>query len=223
MKRTAFLSSLGAFFGILLLILDGKTALIGARTGIGLCLMTVIPALFPFIVLSGLLMGMSFGLLKPLGQLCNLPRGAEALLIPAFLGGYPLGAQSTATAWRAGLLEKEEAEKILAFCSNTGPSFLFGMVAPLFPRPWMAWALWGIHLAAAILTARLMPSDRNRIVSLGSKNGASLSESLRNAVRIMGVICGWVVLFRVVIAFLQRWVFFFSQWKPRFGSPDCWN
>ena len=38
--------------GMLALILDGRTAIEGARQGIGLCLRTVIPSLFPFFVLS---------------------------------------------------------------------------------------------------------------------------------------------------------------------------
>lgn len=193
---------------MLLLILDGKTALAGGRTGILLCLQTVIPALFPFLVLSNVLMGMSFGFLQPLGRLCHMPKGAEALLIPAFLGGYPVGAQSVASAWRAGALEKEEAERLLAFCNNAGPSFLFGITAPLFPKPWMAWGLWGVHVGSAVLTARLLPSDGGQSIALGRTQGVTFFDALRNSVRVMGLICGWVVLFRVVIAFLQRWVFF---------------
>ena len=42
---------------MLMLILDGRTALTGAAEGIDLCIRTVIPALFPFFVLSPLLMG----------------------------------------------------------------------------------------------------------------------------------------------------------------------
>lgn len=207
MKRTTFLPGL-VFAGMLALILDGQTALAGARTGIGLCLQTVIPALFPFIVLSSLLMGCSFPVLRPLGRLCRIPEGAEGLLIPAFLGGYPVGAQSVAGAWQVGSLNKEEAERLLAFCNNAGPSFIFGLVASLFPSPWMAWALWAIHLTSAILTARVMPGRAKQTVSAVPAQNMGVSEALLRGVRVMGVICGWVVLMRVVIAFLQRWVFF---------------
>lgn len=195
--------------GMLLLILDGKTALAGARTGVMLCLSVVIPALFPFIALAGVLMGASFGVLRPLGALCRMPKGAETLLIPAFLGGYPVGAQSVAQAWRQGQLTKGEAEGLLAFCCNAGPSFLFGMVASMFPSPRAVWALWAIHVISAVAVARLLPSDQGRTVVLAPREQPGLSQSLSQALRVMGLICGWVVLFRVVIAFLQRWVFFF--------------
>ena len=98
MKRRRLLTGIGGCIGLLVLILDAKTALQGARQGVELCLKTVIPSLFPFFVLSILLtsslLGSRIPLLRPLGRLCGVPKGAESLLIPAFLGGYPVGAQS---------------------------------------------------------------------------------------------------------------------------------
>ena len=99
---------------MLALILDGRTAIDGARQGIELCLRTVIPSLFPFFVLSILLtsslLGSPLAVLRPLGRLFGMPDGAESLLIPAFLGGYPVGAQNVAAAFRSGQLTKPEAE-----------------------------------------------------------------------------------------------------------------
>ena len=40
---------------MLALILDSKTALLGAQSGLDLCVRTVIPSLFPFFVISILL------------------------------------------------------------------------------------------------------------------------------------------------------------------------
>ena len=75
---------LAAGIGMLILILDSKTALEGARAGLDLCIRTVIPSLFPFFVLSmvftGALMGTSLRWLRPVGALCGMPGGAEPLL-----------------------------------------------------------------------------------------------------------------------------------------------
>ena len=80
-----------AALGILILILDSKTALRGAAESIDLCVRTVIPSLFPFFLLSGILvkslMGNKFPLLRPIGRLLGIPEGAESLLISGFLGG----------------------------------------------------------------------------------------------------------------------------------------
>lgn len=210
MKNKHLWIGTGASIGMLILILDGRTALEGARQGIELCLKTVIPSLFPFfllsIVLTSSFMGSSVPLLRPLGWLCRIPRGAESILVAGFLGGYPVGAQNISAAYAAGHLEKAEAERLLAFCSNAGPAFLFGIVAAMFPRQWMAWALWGIHIASAVLVSLVIPGTEAQAVRLSSGKPLSPSSALNAAIRVMAAVCGWVVLFRIVIAFLSRWV-----------------
>lgn len=200
----------GASLGMLILILDGKTALSGAREGIDLCLKTVVPSLFPFFLLSSLFTnafaGRKLSLLRPLGALCGVPEGGESLLITGFLGGYPVGAQSVAGVYRAGQLSKADAERMLAFCNNAGPAFLFGMAAALFPRKSAAFLLWLIHLLSAVFTAMLIPHGKSRAVTLSQGKSMTLAEAMGGGIRVMASVCGWVVLFRVLIAFLNRWV-----------------
>ena len=210
MKRKPLWTGIGACAGMLILILDGKSALDGARTGIDLCLKTVIPSLFPFFVLSILLTGSLAGsflpVLRPLGKLCGIPEGTESILLCGFLGGYPVGAQSVTSAYRSGQLSKTEAERMLAFCNNAGPAFLFGMAASVFNRQWMAWVLWGIHIASALTAAQFFPGNYAQRVTLSSKNQTSVTSALNMAIRVMASVCGWVILFRVMITFLTRWV-----------------
>ncbi len=199
-------TALGAAAGMLMLILDGKTALAGAQVGIDLCIRTVIPALFPFFVLSSMLVtGIDGRWLQPLGKLCRIPKGAEPLLIVGFLGGYPTGAQCVTQAYRNGQLSKSQAERMLAFCSNAGPSFLFGMVAQMFDHQRYIWLLWGIHIASAIIVARLIPA-RDLTPASVSVTRIRLPQALAKAVSTISLVCGWVILFRILITFLDRWV-----------------
>ena len=192
---------------MLMLILDGKTALTGAAEGIDLCIRTVIPALFPFFVLSPLLMGsISPSWLQPVGNWLGLSPGTEGLLLVGFLGGYPAGAQAVGTAFQDGALSRTQAERLLSFCSNAGPSFLFGMVAPLFSTPLAPWVLWLIQIGSAILVSKTLPptyGDKQKEITFPA---VTLSQALARAVKTMGIVCGWVVLLRIVICFLQRWL-----------------
>lgn len=209
MKKSSAIPGVAAAVGMLPLILDSKTALLGAREGIGLCIKTVIPSLFPFIVLSGLVTGSLSGRKTPflrwLSRLTGIPAGAESILLTGFLGGYPLGAQLIGAAQKSGTLHPRDAWRMLAFCSNAGPAFLFGMAASVFPRLWMGWALWGIHIVSALLVALLLPGKSRNTASPSPGNPPGISDALSYAVRTMGTICGWVVLFRVLIVFLDRW------------------
>lgn len=207
MKYKSAPSGLGAIVCIGILILDSKTALSGAQEGIRLCLQTVIPSLFPFFVLSGIITNAFFGYpgaaFSPLGKLFLLPEGAESILIPAFLGGYPVGARSVAEAYRHGQLDPEEAQRMLAFCNNPGPAFLFGMGGVLFTDKRLPWVLWSIIIISSLAVARIFPVTQKRSVQLMSK--PSQESIIHISLKAMSAVCGWVVLFRVVIAFCNRW------------------
>lgn len=212
MKRKQLFTALGASLGMLFLILDGKTALKGAQDGISLCIQTLIPSLFPFFVLSILLTsaigGSSLPPLQFLCRLCRLPAGTEGILLTGFLGGYPVGAQCVAQAWRFGNLKKEDAQRMLGFCSNAGPAFIFGMLSTMFSNRLTAWLLWGIHILSAILTAWLLPGGGGNAASFQNEV-LSPSQALSSALRAMGTVCGWVILFRILLAFLEQWLLWF--------------
>lgn len=194
---------------MLVLILDAKTALTGAKDGIELCLYTVIPSLFPFFILSILinrsLTGRTFRLLRPIGKLCGIPKGAETILLLGLLGGYPVGAQSISEAYYAKSLNRNDARRMLGFCNNAGPAFLFGMVGSLFDKPLIPWLLWGIHIISAILVGCILPGKSSCDCLSTQKSPITISQALENSVKTMALVCGWVIVFRVMLAFLQRW------------------
>lgn len=200
----------GASVGMLVLILDGKTALSGAREGIELCLMTLIPSLFPFFVVSilmtGALTGQRIPFLRPLGQLLHIPQGSEFLLAIGFLGGYPVGAQNISLACQRGQLSRADGKRMLGFCSNAGPAFLFGIMAPMFTQAHIPWLLWGIHILSALLVGMVLPGDTNSSQVNQNSRPVRFQEALEKSVRTMALVCGWVVIFRMILTFLQRWV-----------------
>ena len=199
-----------AFIAMLVLIFDSKTTLIGAKDGLALCLSVIIPSLFPFflisIILTDSLSGLSMAFLRPIGKLLGIPSGVEGILIPGFLGGYPAGAKGISTAYRTGQIRKNEAERMLAFCNNAGPSFLFGMAGSLFEQAIVPWLLWGIHILSAVMTGVLISEKTEKTGSSNQKSGQSLSTSMKAAVHITACVCGWIVIFRVLIHILRRWI-----------------
>ena len=195
---------------MLALILDPETSVRGGSAGVELCIKTVIPALFPFIILSIMLTGQLTGISSPvltvINNWCRIPPGSETILLTGILGGYPIGAQCICQAYTSGQLDKHNAKRMLGFCSNAGPAFIFGMTPSLFTHTAAPWALWGIHIISALVVSRLLPGESGvTIGTLKSKN-ISLGQAMHKAVYAMANVCGWVVLFRVIIAFCQRWL-----------------
>ena len=196
---------------MLIMILDSKLVLEGAVDGVKLCLWTVLPSLFPFFVVSPLVCGSIDGkcarFLHPLGKLCGIPSGSEGILLTGFLGGYPIGAKGIMDAYSSGALSKHNALRMLAFCNNAGPAFIFGMVSQHFNSVAVAWVLWLITILSSVFVAISIPGK-----SAGSGNYQQpalpgISQLITNAVKAMSNVCAWVILFRIILTLLQKRLF----------------
>lgn len=211
-----------SLLGIMALILDAKTAASAAAGGITLCLETVIPALFPFLVLGRLFSASAAArwctrLLGPwMEPVFGLPpQGAPALAL-GMVSGYPVGAQIAADLYQSGRISREDGERLLAFCSNAGPAFIFGMVGGLLGNMKTAAALYAIHLLAAMLTGIVLKPRRGarsacRIVCGPPQETVDLPGAVRHALRSMAMICGYIILFRILSIFLgNAW----QLWMP---------
>lgn len=206
-NRTLTLSL--AVFSMVILVLDTKTALNSALAGMDICLRVVIPSLFPFFCLSAItndwLLGANLPFLRPIAWLCKIPKGSETLLLLGLVGGYPVGAAGIYNAYRVGTLEKKQATRMLAFCNNAGPAFLFGMLSPVFGSIASIWVLWGIHILSAITVAALLPNENPSAVTVSHTPSLTLSQAMSNSIRNIGFVCGWVLLFRIILGFCNRW------------------
>ena len=106
----------------------------GAEDGLLLWFNIVFPTLFPFMLVSGLMMaggGLSvisgfFG--KVLGRIFAVSDSGAFAVLTGFLCGYPMGAKMTADLLRSGRITKSEGQYLLSFCNNTSPAFIINFV-----------------------------------------------------------------------------------------------
>ena len=212
MSAQKIFSALLSAAGLIIFILDGKTALIGASEGITLCLNTLIPSLFPFLffcsILTNALWGEQFRWIASITHRLGIPHGGESLLISALLGGYPAGALAIGKAFDENRLTKNDACHLLTFCNNAGPAFLFGMAIHLFPNHSSVWMLWIIQTVSSAITG-IMGHYHPIEKSTFSKKSNSISQILEKTVYTMSLICGWVLLFQIVSKFLNRWILWY--------------
>lgn len=204
----------GAVTGMLVLILDGKTAAEGIRQGLRICLQTLVPSLFPFFILSGIitatLVGQTVPCLAAVGKICHIPSGSESLLAVGFLGGYPVGAGMVWSACKDGKLTADEANRMAVICNNAGPSFLFGILSGLFPSMLYVWCLWGIQILASLLTG-FLTEGTERTITMDDPGSFRLSDIMNRSIRNMATVCAWVILFRMILEFLDRWLFWLMK------------
>ena len=129
---------------------------------LALCAGNVIPALFPFLSVTGLLISLGLGeyaapLFTPwMTPLFHLPGSAGNALLLGFLGGYPSGARTAAELYRRGQLTRTEAQRLLTFCNNSNPAFFISVLGGgVFGNVHTGIWLLLIHIASALLTGML--------------------------------------------------------------------
>ncbi len=202
-KRLLFFA---CFFLLLLFLLFARPMLDSLRAGLFLCANTIVPSLFPFTVLSGLLIRLVPDENLPGGRafeaLFRIPGvGLFALFIGA-LCGFPLGARAAADLFDAGYLSKKEAERLAALSNNTGPAFcVVGVGVSLFGSPRIGWLLYGIQLFSALLIGFLFARGEPMILpkekggSRVAPSPPSLSESIYSASLTLLSVTGSVLFF----------------------------
>ncbi len=191
------------------------------RYGLQLCVELILPSLFPFFVVSILLSRLGFPamlgrLLAPAAaKLFRISgEGASAFLI-GLTGGYPLGAAYIADMEKSGAVSTEEAERLLAFCNNSGPAFIIGAVGlGVFGSAKAGLTLYLIHICAAVGTGLLLrrigaseikgPCEAPLVLPLSQ----ALPEAIQQAVISVLSVCGFVVCFTVFTGLLDTNGFF---------------
>ena len=206
MNRRNVLKTIFSVLCLLILILDAKTALRGANDGITLCITSIIPTLLPFSVLSKLLCSTLLGKNIPILRHLGMPKGTESIFLISLIGGYPIGAQCIDDAYKNGHITIEDARRMLGFCNNAGPAFLFGILGHLFPNAIHLWSLFVIHILSAHLVGIILPQKSRRSCILTCNNEPSLAKSVEESAKALASVCCWIILFRILLAFIQRWI-----------------
>ncbi len=137
------------------------TALSYALTGLNIWFQKMIPTLFPFMVLSGMMIRLHLsenfaGFFRPLlHPLFRLGNRCLYCIVIGFLCGFPMGAKVTADMYQYGQLSKKEAQFLLSFCNNIGPVFFTGFVLAFLPTQipvaFYLFGMYGIPLLYGLL------------------------------------------------------------------------
>jgi sporulation integral membrane protein YlbJ len=238
-KLTALLIPAASILFIIFLMVFSRAALISALQSIELWIGTIIPSLFPFLVVSEILSGTGFVqasgvLFRPLMRsVFNLAGCSSYPFILGIISGCPVGAKAVARMRKDNLLNKEEGERLLAFCNNSSPLFITGAVATgMLKTPSSGPFLFICHIASSVTVGFLLGllsrktafiskpvkqeksskkevygtgviTGRNRVITQGDI-GAMLVDAIRNSMATMMVIGGFIIFFSVIISLLSE-------------------
>ncbi|MBV6712087.1 sporulation integral membrane protein YlbJ [Paenibacillus chitinolyticus] len=146
-----------------LMVAYPRESLAAAVHGVAIWWGVLFPALFPFFVISEVLLG--FGIVHFFGMIFDpmmrpvfrIPGIGGFVVAMGFASGYPVGAKLTSQLWKDRLVNREEGERLVAFTTSSDPIFLIGAVCVgFFHDASLAAVLAAAHYGGALLVGFLM-------------------------------------------------------------------
>lgn len=148
---------------MLLLLIHPEASLSAALRGLTVWWDVLFPSLFPFFVISEVMLGFGvvhlFGtLLDPLMRpLFGIPGSGGFVAAMGYVSGYPVGAKLTAKLREQNLISRIEGERLVAFTTSSDPIFLLGAVSVgFFHDASLGLILALSHYGAGLLVGLLM-------------------------------------------------------------------
>lgn len=190
-----------------LMLLDSDTVLNAVNGAAGVFVRSVMPALFPMMVLNGLSARLS---------------GREKRWMTVgfcWLAGSPASAQRLEGLWERGELPERALLPLAAATGVMSPLFFVGSLGSRLPNPAGGWLLLTAHWLGALAAAGLIHRLSRRFSSMEKAETvrpeqrtatgrtsllAALPDSLRQAGTALLSVCGAMMLFSILAAFFRQ-------------------
>ena len=186
-----------------------------ALNALFVCASSLVPSLFPFMVISSLLTQSApylFGSSSRQSRLFDLPAASAVAVLLGSLCGFPMGVVTVAGLKRRGLIDRRQAQRLAAVSNNTGPAFVAEVIgASFWGSRTIGIKLYLIQLASAALlgavflaaTAKRPEENRAAPRVVPASGGARFTVVFTEAVgqAALGIVrvCAFVVFFSVVL------------------------
>lgn len=225
MKKS--IPALTAIAILLLLLTHPALSYEGACQGLLLWFHTVLPTLLPFMICSNVIvmLGGVPLLVAPFGPLLRRGLGLSDygcyVLISGLLCGYPMGAKTCSEFLDEKRISLEEARYLLAISNHPSPMFLLGYVAqglsPCVPVSRLLLSLYLPILPLAWLARHVYRVKKSRSQTPpGKALPSSFDTAMMGSFEVMVRIGGYIMLFSILAAFIQKMSGVAPAWKALF-------
>lgn len=204
------------FFLCYAFIAYGRDVSAAVVSSINSCLTVIIPSLFGFLVLAGLLIktGLYALISKPFCLISRyvfkIPEQYFSIFLISLFAGYPVGAKLLYELRASDVISKKEASDILCCSYTSGPAFIIGLVgAKLFGGArvglviYLSVVLANLILAAALGFFKKVPPKSQGKASL-SITAKALVDSVESGAKSLFQVCIMIVFFAALIAVLKE-------------------
>ncbi|MFZ5966334.1 MAG: sporulation integral membrane protein YlbJ [Bacillota bacterium] len=232
--NVAYLFTVSIVIGLIICIISyPRESVEAARVGLSTWLQDVLPALLPFFIGAELLIRLGIVrfigiLLEPvIRPIFNVPGEGSFILAMSITSGYPVGVKLAVKLRNEGMITKEEAQRIISFCSTSGPLFMLGAVAiGMFHNVMLGIIIAISHYCGAIAVGimfrfyrrhqssnKIKKDSGNTMIDAIKNNyhkvqqekpslGFMLGSAVKDSIETLLMVGGFIILFSVIIQLL---------------------
>lgn len=128
------LKGIGIVLLFIIMLISPRAVFAGASEGLLLWFQIILPTLFPFLLITSLLLATgsmhlissAFG--PVITRIFGVSSNGSFAVVTGFLCGYPMGAKTAADLTVSGYISKREGQYLLSFCNNSSPVFILNFV-----------------------------------------------------------------------------------------------
>ena len=175
----SLITSISAFSLMILFILFGNSYIPETKNALELFLNTVFPTMFPFYVLSSIIVSnksitVLTRPLKKVTKLYNLPTETSVAIITGLLCGFPVGAKVTCDLLKNNYISQKEAAILAAFTNNASPIFLISIVGRIYLKNELA----GLMIWLCIVLSSLLSGLIISRIKLNKNNSSDVFKTV---------------------------------------------
>ena len=167
----------------------------------------LIPSLFPFFVISDLLVDIlcDTGGKIPLiyKKLFKMPKSTFGVFVSGIISGYPVGAKASYDLYEKSVISKSDAEDLICFTNNSGPLFIICAIGCGMLKSMQAGVmLYVIHILGAFITGMMIARSRKatakEIYANDKRDKFNLAYAIEKGFMQSIKVVGFVVFFGIV-------------------------
>lgn len=190
----------------------------GVRVGLRLCAETMVPSLFPFLVLSSFVL--SSGVTDFIGEktdrffrkIFNSSGTCGCTIFFSLFAGFPVGCSMASELYSKNKITQNEAKRIALSSVNAGPAFVIGAVGTMMLSSFRAGVILFVSLSVSSLIiaflSRFIQEEESASPTQKSQSNISISQSLVSSVysasKSMFSICAWIILFSCLLNIITQ-------------------
>lgn len=213
------LSTFAVFSAAFVLLKFPSYSIEGVKKGISICFESLIPTLYPFMIITDIFISSRAADLKIpfLEKLCRflfrLPSGALPVIFFSLIGGLPIGARMSSELYERGQISKGQYARLICFCVNPGPAFVVSAVGATM----LSSEKTGIIIYTSLVLSSLVIGIMSRFFiyddealickarseEVSHKRGASIEKSVIKSSKSILAVCSWVVAFSCISEFID--------------------